>query len=150
MGSGRGCVGIRGGVNDVRADDDRSLGDLTKQLSRDVSLLVRSEVELAKAEVVARAATMARGVAMLAVGALLALVVLSCLVAAAVAALSLVVDVWLAALIVAAVAATIAAIVSMIGLKALRSAGPPLPLDTVESAKEDLAWVKTRANSSAM
>ncbi len=105
---------------------------------------------LAKAEVSERAATMARGVAMLAVGVLLALIVLACLVAAAVAALSLVVDVWLAALIVAAVAAVIGAAVAMIGVKALRSAGPPLPLDTVESAKEDVAWVKTRANSGAM
>jgi uncharacterized membrane protein YqjE len=137
-------------MTELRPDEDRSLGDLTKQLSSDVSLLVRSEVALAKAEIAERAATMARGVAMLATGVLFALIVLSCVVAAAVAALSLVVDVWLAALIVAAVAAMIGAIVAMIGLKALRSAGPPLPLDTVESAKEDVAWVKTRANSGAM
>ncbi len=92
---------------------------------------------------------MSRGVAMVAVGVLLALIVVSCLVAAAVAALSLVVDVWVAALIVAAVAALIGAIVTTIGVRALRSSRLPLPLDTVESAKEDVAWVKTRANSAA-
>jgi hypothetical protein len=59
------------------------------------------------------------------------------------------VDVWLAAVIVAAVAAIIAAIAALTGIKALRSAGPPLPLDTVGSAKEDVAWVKTHAKSGA-
>ena len=142
-------VGIKDRMTDVRPQDDRSLGDLTRQLSRDVSALVRSEVALAKAEVSERASTMARGVALVAVGAVFALIVISCVVAAAVAALSLVVDVWLAALIVAAMAAAIAAIAALTGIRALRSAGPPLPLDTVESAKEDVAWVKTHAKSGA-
>ncbi len=93
---------------------------------------------------------MTRGAAIVAVGALFGVIALSCLVAAAVAGLSLVVDVWIAALIVAAVAAVIGVIAAMIGVRALRSAGPPLPLDTVESAKEDVAWVKTRASSGAM
>ena len=34
---------------------DRSMGDLTKQLSQDVAELVRREVELAKAEVAGKA-----------------------------------------------------------------------------------------------
>jgi uncharacterized membrane protein YqjE len=136
-------------VTEVRPSEDRSLGDLTRQLSRDISLLVRSEVALARAEVSERASEMTRGVAMVAVGVLFALIVVSCLVAAAVAALSLVVDVWLAALIVAAVAALVGAIVAAIGVRALRAARLPLPLDTVESAKEDVAWVKTRASSAA-
>ncbi len=134
-------------VTDTRPVKERSLGDLSKQLSQDISALVRGEVMLAKAEVSERASTMARGVGMVAVGVLLALIVVSCLVTAAIAALALVVDVWLAALIVAVVAAAIAAIVTTTGVKALRSAGPPLPLDAVESAKEDVAWVATHAKS---
>ena len=137
-------------MTEVPRNGDRSLGDLTRQLSRDISLLVRTEVALAKAEVSERATMMTRGAAIVAVGALFGVIALSCLVAAAVAGLSLVVDVWIAALIVAAVAAVIGVIAAMIGVRALRSAGPPLPLDTVESAKEDVAWVKTRANSGAM
>jgi Putative Actinobacterial Holin-X, holin superfamily III len=122
-------------VADTRPVHERSLGDLTKQLSQDISALVRGEVMLAKAEVSERASIMAWGAGMVAVGVLFALIVVSCLVTAAVAALSLVVDVWLAALIVAAVGAAIAAIVTITGVRALRSAGPPLPLDAVESAK---------------
>jgi uncharacterized membrane protein YqjE len=141
--------GIPRSVDETRPVDGRSLGDLTKQLSHDIASLVRSEVVLAKAEVADRASTMARGAGMVAAGVLFALIVISCLVTAAVAALSLVVDVWVAALIAAAVAAVIAAIVTKAGVKALRAAGPPLPLDTVESAKEDVAWVKTHAKRGA-
>ena len=128
--------GYQSRMTDARPMEDRSLGDVTdKQLSRDISALVRSEVALAKAEVTERASVMARGVALVAVGVVFALIVISCVVAAAVAAFSLVVDVWLAALIVAAMAAVIAVIAALTGMRALRSAGPPLPLDTIESAK---------------
>jgi uncharacterized membrane protein YqjE len=136
-------------VTDTRPVAERSFGDLAKQLSQDISALVRGEVMLAKAEVSERASTMARGAGMVAVGVLFALIVVSCLVTAAIAALSRAVDVWLAALIVAAVATAIAATVTMAGVKALRSAGPPLPLHAVESAKEDVAWVATHAKSGA-
>jgi hypothetical protein len=125
--------------------DERSLGELTKQLTRDLSAMVRSELMLAKVEVSARAKVLARGAALLAVAAVFGLIVIACLVTAAVAALSLVVDVWLAALIVAAVAVVLAACLALFGLKSIRSASPPLPVETVESAKEDVAWVKAHA-----
>ena len=129
--------------------DDRSLGDLTKQLSRDVSSLVRSEVALARAEVSERAGTLGKGVGLVGAAALFGLIAVSCIVAAAVAALALVVATWLAALIVAAVALVVAAILAKIGRSALKSAGPPIPSNTVESAKEDVAWVRTQAKSGA-
>lgn len=129
--------------------DDRSLGDLTKQLSRDVSSLVRSEVALAKAEVSEKASTLGKGTGMVGAAALFVLITVSCIVAAAVAALALVVATWLAALIVAAVALVVAAILAKIGTSALKSAGPPIPSNTIESAKEDVAWVRTQAKSGA-
>jgi uncharacterized membrane protein YqjE len=145
-GYGRGVAGT--GTHD-RARDERSLGELTKQLTRDVSAMVRSEVALAKIEVSSRARGLARGVAMAVVAAMFGVIALACLVAAAVAALSLVVAVWLAALIVAAVAVVLAAGAGLAGVRAIRSASPPLPVETVESAKEDVAWVKARAKQPA-
>ena len=125
-----------------RERDGRSLGELTKQLTRDISALVRSEVMLAKVEVSARARVLAGGAAMLAVAVILGLTAFVCVVTAAVAALSLV---WVAALIVAAVAAMVAAALALFGVRAVRSASPPLPVETMESAKEDVAWVKAHA-----
>ena len=129
--------------------EDRSLGDLTKQLSRDVSSLVRSEVALAKAEVSEKASTLGKGAGLVGAAALFVLITVSCIVAAAVAALALVVATWLAALIVAAVALVVASILAKIGTSALKSAGPPIPTNTIESAKEDVAWVRTQAKSGA-
>ncbi|HEY6781588.1 MAG TPA: phage holin family protein [Thermoleophilaceae bacterium] len=128
-----------------RERDGRSLGELTKQLTRDISAMVRSEVMLAKVEVSARARVLAGGAAMLAVAVIFGLTAFVCVVTAAVAALSLVVEVWLAALIVAAVAAMLAGGLALFGVRAVRSASPPLPVETMESAKEDVAWVKAHA-----
>jgi lipopolysaccharide export LptBFGC system permease protein LptF len=125
--------------------DERSLGELTKQFTRDLSAMVRSELMLAKAEVSARAGVLARGTALLAIALVFGVTAFACLVTAAVAALSLVVDVWLAALIVAAVAVVLAAGLALFGIRSIRSASPPLPVETVESAKEDVAWVKAHA-----
>lgn len=132
------------GIHD-RERDGRSLGELTKQLTRDVSAMVRCELKLAKVEVSARARVLARGAAMMAVAVIFGLIAFACLVTAAVAALSLVVDVWLAALIVAGVAVVLAAGLALLGIRSIRSASPPLPVETVESAKEDVAWVKAHA-----
>ena len=34
-----------------------------------------------------------------------------------------------------------------VGIRVLRRGAPPVPVETVESVKEDVAWVKTRAKS---
>jgi len=66
-------------------------------------------------------------------------------VAAIIAALALVVDLWLAALITAVGALLVAGVLGLVGIHAVRMASPPLPVDTLESAKEDLAWVRAQA-----
>jgi Flp pilus assembly protein TadB len=128
---------------------DRSLSQLTRDLSQDVSELVRSELALAKTEVAAKAAEAARGGALVVAAAVFGLIVVECLVAAAIAALALAVDVWLAALIVAAVAVVVAVTLGALGRRSLRKARPPLPTETVESVKEDIAWVEAQAKRGA-
>jgi|SRR5262252_6862712 len=130
-------------------DDQRSLSELMRQLTVDVAALVRCEIDLAKAEMQERAQTLARGLGLLAFAALLAVIVVACVVTAAIAALSLAMPVWAAALIVAIVVALIAAGLVLAGRRALSTAGPPLPVETVEHAKEDVAWVKAQAKRGA-
>jgi putative superfamily III holin-X len=126
---------------------DRSVGDLTKQLSQDVSDLVRKELELGKAELSAKLRTLAVGGGLIAGGAVLLLATLGALTAAAILALSNVLDAWLAALVVGAAIGLVATLLVLIGLKSIRRAAPAVPTETVESVKEDVAWVKTRAKS---
>jgi uncharacterized membrane protein YqjE len=126
---------------------DRSFGELAKQLSQDMSELMRKEAELARVEVAAKGQRMAKGAALLAVAAVFGLVMLGALAATAILALATTLASWLAALIVAAAVAVLAGVLALTGLKQVRRATPPAPTETAESLKEDVAWVKTRAKS---
>ena len=127
--------------------DDRSIADLTKDLLRNVSELVRRELDLARAELAEKARRLGVGIALVAVGGIIFLAVLGALTATAILALATTLDAWLAALIVTIVAAAIGAIVVLVGVRSLRRGAPPVPDQTVDSVKEDIAWVKTRAKS---
>jgi tetrahydromethanopterin S-methyltransferase subunit C len=74
-------------------------------------------------------------------------VTLGALTATAIIALATAMDTWLAALIVTIVVGVLGTIVLFLGVKVLRRGVPPVPDQTVESVKEDIAWVKTRAKS---
>lgn len=75
----------------------------------------------------------------------LGLYALGALTAAAIAALSLAVATWLAALIIAAVYGAGAGVAALMGRKKVQQATPPVPQDTVDSVKEDVQWTKNRA-----
>ncbi len=124
---------------------DASLAELTKQLSEQTSRLVHQELELAKAELAIKGKQAGAGAGMFGGAGLLGLYAVGALTAAAIAALSLAMDVWLAALIVAVVLGAAAGVVALLGKKKMQEALPPVPEDSVESVKEDVQWTKTRA-----
>jgi MFS family permease len=126
---------------------DRSVGELTKELSRDVSELVQKELMLAKSEMAAKARRLGIGVGLISAGAGFGLMMLGALTAAAIMALDIAVADWAAAVIVAAILGITTAILVAAGLKSVRRATPPAPTTTVESVKEDVEWVKTQAKS---
>ena len=125
--------------------NDASTADLIKALSEQTSRLVRQEVELAKTELTIKGKRAGAGAGMFGAAGLLALYAAGALIAAVIAALSLAMNVWLAALIVAVVLGAAAAVVALAGKKKVQEALPPVPEDSVESVKEDVQWTKTRA-----
>jgi len=131
----------------LHPDDDRSIAELTKELLRNVSELVRREIELAKLEMTEKARRLTVGIALVAVGGVVLLAMLGALTATAILALATTLDAWLAALIVTVVAGALGAVVLLLGVKSLKRGAPPVPDQTVDSVKEDIAWVKTRAKS---
>jgi hypothetical protein len=54
---------------------------------------------------------------------------------------------WVAALIVTAIWAAVAAVLALQGKSKLQEAAPPVPEQTQDTVKEDVAWAKTRARS---
>jgi uncharacterized membrane protein YqjE len=122
-----------------------STADLVKQLADQTSRLVREEVELAKAELQIKGKQAGVGAGMFGGAGLFGVFAFAALTAAIIAALSLAMDTWLAALIVAVVYGAIAGVAALAGKKKVQEALPPVPEDSVESVKEDVQWTKTRA-----
>jgi putative superfamily III holin-X len=124
-----------------------STADLVKDLSREVSTLVRDEVALAKAEIAQKGREAAAGMGML----LGALVVGLAVVGGTMAFLILILDgwmpSWLATLVVTAAYAAVAGTLAVRGKRLLSKASPPAPERTIESVKEDVRWAKSHATS---
>ena len=126
---------------------DRPIGEVATELTRDVSLLVRQEVELAKAEMAEKGRIAAPGIGMLGGAGIAALAAAGALTAFAILVLSIVLPEWAAALIVGAVLAATAYILARRGKERVAEAGKPIPEQTIETVKEDVEWAKTRAKS---
>jgi hypothetical protein len=128
------------------ATRQRSIGELTRAVSKDAADLVRAEIDLAKQEVSWKMKQSAVGGGLLAVAAVLVVTAVGALTATAILALATAIDAWLAALIVTVVLLLIAAVLAMVGAGRLRAASPPVPVETAESAKEDLQWLKRQTS----
>jgi uncharacterized membrane protein YqjE len=129
--------------------DDRSTGDLLKQLSEQTSTLVRQELELAKTEMAEKGKQAGLGAGMFGGAGLFGLLSLIALTACFIVALDHAVSDWLAALIVAAVYAAVAGVFALIGRNKVREAAPAVPEQTVDTLREDVEWAKTQKQSAA-
>ena len=125
--------------------DEPSLGELFADLARETSTLVRQEVELAKTEMTQKASRAGKDVAMMAAGGAVIyagfLALLAALIAGIVAAG---LAPWLSALIVGVAVVAIGGALVWQGLAALRRVNLA-PRQTIETLKEDAAWVKQQA-----
>jgi hypothetical protein len=122
--------------------DERSLGDLFSDLSRETTTLVRQEVQLAKAELTQSATEVARGIGMLVAGGAVAYAGLLFLLLAIVFGLiEAGWDAWLSALAVGVVVVAIGAVLVLRARESLKPANLA-PRRTVETLKEDQEWAK--------
>ena len=126
--------------------EDRPAGELVKDLSEQISRLVRDEPRLAQLEMTRKGKQAGLGLGMFAGGGVFAWFGLGCLIACAVIAIAGVVAAWLAALIVGVVLLLLAAIAAMIGRSRLKKATPPVPGETIGSVKADVEELKERAH----
>ncbi|HEX4717250.1 MAG TPA: phage holin family protein [Thermoleophilaceae bacterium] len=132
------------GPTEVR---DQPVSELVKQLSDQTTTLVRQEVELAKAELAEKGKKAGIGAGMFGGAGLFGVFAFGALTATFILALSEAVTPWLAALIVTLVYGAIAAVLALQGKNKVQEATPPVPERALDSTKEDVAWVKTRAKS---
>lgn len=128
-------------VQDSVADPERTIGQLVASASQDLTTIVRGEIELAKAEISATAATAGKGAGLLGGAAVAGLYGLGLLLTAAGWALSLVMPAWAAFLIVAVVLLGVAGVLAFLGKNALASLNPK-PERAIANAEATIATLK--------
>ncbi|WP_030318597.1 phage holin family protein [Streptomyces sp. NRRL B-3229] len=127
-------------------DEHHSVGELVGQATEQLSRLVRQEVALAKEELAAKGRRAGRGGGLLGAAGAFAYAGLLALAGTGAAALSLVLPVWAAALIVTGVLFVIAAVLAATGRAQLRHAAPPTPEAALDSVKADVEEIRERAH----
>jgi len=124
--------------------NDRSLGELFSTFTTQLSTLIRQEITLARTEVTANAQKTARNAALIGAGAAVGYAAFLTLVAAAVALLvTLGLDTWIAALVIAIVLGVVAFALIQRGRSQLQAASLA-PQRTIETLRDDAELAKER------
>lgn len=122
--------------------EDTSAGELVSRLSNQVSTLIRDELRLAQAELAEKGKKAGIGVGMFGGAGLIALYGIGALITAAILGLAVVLDAWLAALIVGVVLLAIAGVLALTGKKEVSAATPPTPQEAISGIKADVQTIK--------
>jgi predicted phage tail protein len=120
----------------VSSRDQESITDLLRRLMDELATLFRQELALASSEMSSAMSKLSRGLISVATGGAVLYAGFLTLLAAAVLALALVVEPWLAALIVGGVVTLIGVVMVLKGKKALEPSDLK-PRRTVESLRQD-------------
>ena len=126
---------------------ERSIGELFGQLSQDMTLLVRQEIQLARTEMSEKLSRLATNLVSVAAGGFVAYLGGLALVAALILAIRDLANISLAvsALIVGAVLAIVGYVMLQRGLKELKRVDLS-PRRTVETLKDDVQWAKEQTS----
>lgn len=127
----------------TEAAESPHLRDLVRNVLDDVSRLVRAEITLARTELKETARQVVRPGAVLAGAAIAGLLAAACFVATSIAALALVMPVWLGALVIGILLAIVAGAGFALGRTKLKGVDL-VPQQTVQTIRENLQWAKDR------
>jgi hypothetical protein len=138
-------------VRDERAKDDRSLGQLLKELTSETTTLLKQEVNLAKTEMSEKASRVGTNLGSLALGGGVAFLGALALLAAAVYGLTSILDqfmslgvaVWLAPLIIGLILAAVGYSLVKKALETLKRESLA-PQRTTQSLQENKEWLKEK------
>ena len=122
------------------------VSELVQRASQQLTELVRGELRLAQAEMKEKGKRYGKGGGLFGGAGVVGFLMLQALVATVIAALAVPLPVWAAALIVTVVLGVIAAVMALSGKKQVDRAAPPMPEQTIENVKADVAEIKGSAH----
>jgi hypothetical protein len=138
-----------------KVKEERSLGDLFSELSKETSTLMRQEVNLAQVEITQKATIVGKQVGSLVVGGavgyaalliiLLALVIGLSQLISAIFGWTIITSAWVAAAIIGLIVGGIAFSLITSALATLKKTDLT-PKQTIESLKEDAQWIKNQVS----
>ena len=131
----------------MAATEDNEGGGSVKQLVSDVGLLIRQELESARAEMAEKAKTAGVGAGMLSGSALAAIFTLTCITALIVVALAYVVPLWASILIVTILWGITTAVLGLVGKQKVADAAPFVPEQTIANVKEDVEFARSERSA---
>ncbi len=126
--------------------DEKSAGELVKEISGLVPRLVREELKLAQLELASKGKQAGIGAGLLGGSGIIVLYAIGCLLASAIIAISGVISAWLSALIVGVALLAVCAIASLIGVDRLKRATPPMPKQAIDSVQADVKKIKEKVH----
>jgi hypothetical protein len=139
-----GSTSSAGGTSsETGSGDTRSLGEIVGSITTDISTLVRQEMDLAKTELKQEMGKAGKGAGLLGGAGLGGFFVLLFASLTGVFALDLALPLWASALIVTGVWVVIAAVLALVGRKALQESNPQLP-QTQQTLQEDASWARAQ------
>lgn len=130
-------------MNNMSGAEDRSIGSLISELLADIRLLFSQEIDLAKRELNEKVSAVAKSAVSIVIGAVLAIGGLFVLMAALVLILDLFMPAWVAAFVLALAFLLVGGIILFLGIQKLRTM-KYVPERTVKTVEEGVQRVKER------
>lgn len=125
--------------------DDRSLGELFGDFSRESSTLLRQEIALARTELSVTAGNVMSDMRLLVMGGAVVYAGALTVIAAVVLLLGMAIPVWASALLVGVAVLIVGGALTQAGLQRLKQRSMQ-PEQTVESLREDAEWLKSQVS----
>jgi len=119
------------------------LREMALNILHDVGRIVQSEIRLAKTELGEKASRAGKAAGLLAAAGVIGLLAGACLVTTCIAALALVIPIWLAALIMGVLLGLAATVAFAVGRGRIRHIDPT-PHQTVQTLEDNIKWAKQR------
>ena len=129
----------------TQAREERSLGDLFGELSRETNTLIRQEMQLAKAEMAEKATKIGKDLVFIILGAIILYTGVLALVFSAILGLAELIEPWVSALVIGLIIVAIGGFLAYRGYNQLQEVDPA-PERTIETLKEDAEWLKEQVD----